>query len=284
MRAEDRQLWEESNDLIERDGELALPWIRQAFDWLLERSTRPIASFLDVGCGPAVASCQFAQMSAQTKVTAVDATPAFVRLGAARAARMGLSGRVRLRVGDVLDGLDLPAADLVWAAHVIHHLPDPVAGLAELGRLVSPGGIVAVVEGGLPMRVLPAGYGVAHPSFVARVEAALSDYFIDAYDLPQRVTSGGEDWPALMVAAGLEHRASRTFLLDLPAPLEPTVRAYLVDKFNHVHDVVGASLDPADVHALERLIDPADPMSLHQRRDLYVLAAHTVHLAEPVTS
>lgn len=284
MSTDQRQLWEESNPRLEQDGELELPWIRQAFDWLLERTTPPMSHFLDVGCGPAVAACLMAQMSDGTDVTGVDASPGFVRLGTARAARMGLSGRVRLREGDVLAGLDVPSAGVVWAAHVVHHLSDPVAGLAQLGRLVCPGGIVAVAEGGLPMRVLPAGYGVAHPSFVSRLEACLSDYFIGAYDLPLRAVSGGEDWPPLMTAAGLVHQTSQTFLLDLPAPLEPAVRAHLIDKFTDVHELVGARLDPADAHSLGQLIDPDDPMSLHRRPDLFVLAAHTVHLTDTATS
>lgn len=279
MKAEDAQQWEEHNELLERDGELELPWVAQAFTWLLGQLNAPPTHVLDVGCGPAVASCLFAEMSPRTQVTGVDATAAFVSQGTARVARLGLSARVQVRHGDLHDGLDVPAADVAWAAHVVHHLPDPVAALAELGRVVATGGLLAVAEGGLPMRVLPGGYGVAHPSFVSRVEAALSDYFIDAYGLPERVTSGADDWPALIGAAGLEHRASRTFLLELPAPLEPTVRAYLVEKFTDVRDLVGARLDLGDARALARLTDSTDPMSLHQRRDLHVLAAHTVHLA-----
>jgi len=279
MRAEDAQLWEHANQLLERDGELELPWTQQAFDWLLRHLAQPPARMLDVGCGPAVASCLFAQMSPATQVTGVDATPAFLRQGAARVSRLGLSDRVHVLEGDLSEGLDVPAADLVWAARVVHHLSDPVAGLVELGRLTSPGGLLAVIEGGLPIRVLPGGYGVGRPGFMSRLEAVLSDHFIDAYDLPERVTSGTEDWPLLMAEAGLEHLASRSFLLDLPAPVEPWVRAYLLDKFAHLWDMVGPKLDPPDAEALARLTDPTDSLGIHQRLDLFVLAAHTVHLA-----
>lgn len=204
---------------------------------------------------------------------------AFLRQGTARVSRLGLSDRVHVLEGDLSEGLDVPAADLVWAARVVHHLSDPVAGLVELGRLTSPGGLLAVIEGGLPIRVLPGGYGVGRPGFMSRLEAVLSDHFIDAYDLPERVTSGTEDWPLLMAEAGLEHLASRSFLLDLPAPVEPWVRAYLLDKFAHLWDMVGPKLDPPDAEALARLTDPTDSLGIHQRLDLFVLAAHTVHLA-----
>jgi SAM-dependent methyltransferase len=125
-----------------------------------------------------------------------------LRQGTARVSRLGLSDRVHVLEGDLSEGLDVPAADLVWAARVVHHLSDPVAGLVELGRLTSPGGLLAVIEGGLPIRVLPGGYGVGRPGFMSRLEAVLSDHFIDAYDLPERVTSGTEDWPLLMAEAG----------------------------------------------------------------------------------
>lgn len=280
MKAAHTRMWEESNQLRERDGELELAWTRQAFDWVLQGLPHPPVRILDIGCGPGVASCLFAQLSPQTRVTGVDATPAIVRQGSARVSRLGLTDRVQVLPGEVGDGLDVPAANLVWAAHVVHHLPDPVAGLAELGRLTAPDGLVAVAEGGLNLRVLPGGYGVGRPGFVHRLEAALSEHFIDAYDLPERVTSGVEDWPVLMTTAGLGHLASRTFLLDLPAPVEPAVRAYVVEKFRNLSHVVGSRIDRVDAEALSRLVDPTDPMSLHQRRELFVLAARTVHLAE----
>ena len=38
-------------------------------------------------------------------------------------------------------------------------------------------------------------------------------------------------------------------------------------------------LDATDAAALRRLVDPDDPAALVNRPDLFVLAAHTVHLA-----
>ena len=42
-----------------------------------------------------------------------------------------------------------------------------------------------------------------------------------------------EDWPALMTAAGLRPSGTRTFLLDLPAPLTDEARAYVVASLTH---------------------------------------------------
>ena len=93
---------------------------------------------LDVGCGtgralPALA----AAVGPSGRVIGLDLTPGM--LSAVRAA-----GRDRHATLILADARRLPlddaAADAVFAAGLVQHLPDPGAGLAELARVVRPGG------------------------------------------------------------------------------------------------------------------------------------------------
>lgn len=88
-----------------------------------------------------------------------------------------------------------------------------------------------------------------------------------------------EDWPGLLTAVGLRDATSRTFLLDLPAPVPEAARAYAVDQFRRGRGMLAEFLDASDLATVDRLLDPDDKAGLHHRTDLFVLAAHTVHVA-----
>ena len=81
----------------------------------------------------------------------------------------------------------------------------------------------------------------------------------------------------LLRAAGLERVWSRTFLVDRPAPLDDRTRRWVrgtVERFRHgLRD----HLDAEDLATLDRLLDPADPLGLDRRQDLFLLTAKTVH-------
>jgi SAM-dependent methyltransferase len=97
---------------------------------------------LDVGCGtgralPALA----AAVGPGGRVLGLDLTPDMV--AAARRA-----GRDRVAALGIADARRLPLAgdsvDVVFAAGLVQHLPDPAAGLAELARVARPGGRLAI--------------------------------------------------------------------------------------------------------------------------------------------
>jgi SAM-dependent methyltransferase len=93
---------------------------------------------LDVGCGTGRALPDLSAAVAPTGlVIGFDITPDM--LARARAAgrddcaTLALADARRLPIADA-------AADVVFAAGLVHHLPDPGAGLAELARVTRPGG------------------------------------------------------------------------------------------------------------------------------------------------
>lgn len=275
--------WAEHLAGLERDGHVSSPWVAQAVRWLAEDvAGAPIKHVIDVGAGPGFAACAFAEFLPGAHVSALDPTSTFLTRTQERATERGVTDRLSTHEGDIDSGLDaLASADLVWVSHVVHHTVDPVDALRKLGSSLTADGHLAVVEGGLPMRVLPGGYGVGTPGLPARLDAVMSAYAADEWHLTGKAVGGTKDWPPMLREAGLVPVQSRTFLLDRPAPVDDLVRTYLVEHFANVREHAGDRLDRADAAALDRLLDPADEASLWRRSDLFVLSASTVHVAAP---
>lgn len=107
-----------------------------------ELGLTPGGRALDAGCGTARALPLLrAAVGPSGTVVGVDLTPEMLREAAALGRhRDGAlveadSGRLPLRDG---------AFDAVLAAGLVHHLPDPAAGLRELARVTAPGGRLAL--------------------------------------------------------------------------------------------------------------------------------------------
>jgi SAM-dependent methyltransferase len=259
------------------EGEVTAPMVDQALGWLVER-VPDARDVLDVGSGPGVAACAFAQLLPQARVLAVDGAAPLLAMARERASRLGVGDRLATRQAALPEGLaDLPQADLVWVSGVAHHLPDPVAALRALGDLVRPGGLLALREGGLPTRFLPDG---VVPGLVPRLEA-IAEELVAKGEHPAGVVPHHSGWPDLLRAAGLQPAGSRSFLLDLPAPVSPTVRQHLHRRLAMLQGFVGDHATPADQAALASLIDQDAPDGVLRRPDVFLLVASTVHTAAP---
>lgn len=95
---------------------------------------------LDCGTGTGTFSLSLSQAWRQPlALTAVDVSPAMVATAQERFQTAGVSARVLQARLPVLPFAD-DSFDLVIAAHVLEHLPEPVAALAEMRRVLRPGG------------------------------------------------------------------------------------------------------------------------------------------------
>jgi SAM-dependent methyltransferase len=100
------------------------------------------ARVLEVGCGPGHLSVQLAGQH-RLQVTGLDLDPAMIARARATTGRAANRGgrRPSFLVGDVA-ALAFPdrSFDLVVSTLSMHHWADPAAGLAEIGRVLRPGG------------------------------------------------------------------------------------------------------------------------------------------------
>lgn len=107
----------------------------------------PFADFagkdvLEIGCGSGIDALQFGRAGA--RYTGTDLTPAAVDLTRKAFDVFGLDGRFQLA-----DAEDLPfddaRFDLVYSHGVLHHTPDTQQAIAEVHRVLRPGGRAIVM-------------------------------------------------------------------------------------------------------------------------------------------
>lgn len=98
---------------------------------------------LDAGCGPAVMAEPLLERGAE--VWAVDASEEMIRLGGERLAAHPARRRVHLRTG-TLEGLEFAdgSFDAAIAMGVLEYVPDRLRALAELRRVLRPGGVLVL--------------------------------------------------------------------------------------------------------------------------------------------
>jgi len=134
-------------------------------DWI---APEPGLRWLDVGCGNGAFTEMLVERCAPATVQGIDPSE-----GQLAFARKRPAGRVaRFRQGDAM-ALPFPddAFDAAVMPLVIFFVPDPAKGIAEMARVVRPGGLVTaygwdLVNGGLPYESLQAemrGMGIAVP-------------------------------------------------------------------------------------------------------------------------
>ena len=101
---------------------------------------------LDVGSGLGGPSRAIAREFG-CRVTGVDLTDEYCRVATLLAERSGLAHLVSYRQGDALD-LPFPDAsfDVVWTQHVAMNIQDKAALYREMGRVLRPGGALALYD------------------------------------------------------------------------------------------------------------------------------------------
>ncbi|GGZ16201.1 class I SAM-dependent methyltransferase [Streptomyces nitrosporeus] len=272
--------WDVMGPLLEQEAELSRPQYEGAARWIAALPTAPeVRRILDIGSGPGVVSCLLAEVFPDAEVVAVDGTPALLERARARAERLGLAGRVRTVHAELPQDIgSLDEADLVWAGNTLHHIGDQRAALAALAQRLRPGGTLALAEGGLTARHLPRDTGLGRPGLETRLEAVREGWFDEMRDALPGAVRETEDWSGLFRAVGLEAQGTRSFLLDLPAPLPEAALDRVVADFTRKREVFAERLDAQDIAALDRLTDPADPAGIRRRGDVFMLSVRTVHL------
>lgn len=107
----------------------------------------PRGTILDVGTGPGLLDVRLAQAAPESSITGVDIERDMVERAEANAAGAGVQERLHFEVGDVAD-LPFPDGqfDLVFSSFSMHHWADPKRGLAEIYRVLKPGGEARIYD------------------------------------------------------------------------------------------------------------------------------------------
>ena len=133
---------------------------------------------LEVGSGSGRLAGLLADVLPAARLTLVDRSPAAVRFASAYHARRGSGARVECLQGDLgaipaADG----ACDVVIAAEVLEHAPDPAASVRELMRVLRPGGQLVLS--------VPIDLDIAmHPVVFSDADAILA--FLEGFELRGR--------------------------------------------------------------------------------------------------
>ena len=111
--------------------------------------------FLDVATGTADLAIEAARRHRSIQVTGIDFIAEMLAPGRKKIAQRGLAGRVRLLQADAL-GLPFPdrSFDAVGIAFGIRNIPDRLAALREMRRVLVPGGRIYVLEMNAPQNRL----------------------------------------------------------------------------------------------------------------------------------
>ena len=111
--------------------------------WVDELGLPVGATALDVGCGAGLTAIELAERA--LRVEATDAVEAMVDLARRQAAAAGLSDVVHVTQADAHElAFDAGTFDLVTAMGVIPWLRSPSLALAEMQRVLKPGGVLLV--------------------------------------------------------------------------------------------------------------------------------------------
>jgi demethylmenaquinone methyltransferase / 2-methoxy-6-polyprenyl-1,4-benzoquinol methylase len=112
------------------------------------------ATVLDVATGTAGVALELARRT-DAHVTGIDITEAMLRRGLAAVRREGLQARIALVSGQA-EQLPFPDAtfDALTFTYLLRYVADPAATLAELARVVRPGGAIASLEFHIPPQPL----------------------------------------------------------------------------------------------------------------------------------
>ncbi len=119
--------------------------LRFVADFLLAHGPCRGGTILDIGTGTALIPIELARTDPNAVILAIDLADSMLELARENIARAGLGDRV---VAEKVDAKGLPFPDgefeAVISNSIVHHIPEPAEALAEMVRLLAPGGTLFV--------------------------------------------------------------------------------------------------------------------------------------------
>ncbi len=212
----------------------AQPWQ----PWLVEHIPWPSGGrILEVGCGSGTLWEHGQPQLGSSPLTVSDLSVGMVR--ASRDVRHRLAPNEPC-TGVTSDAAALPYPDasfaLVIANHMLYHLPDPIAGIAEIARVLQPDGVFVAATN-----------GADHLDEVLSIQRSV--FGGDAYDPHETVSVFGLENGAKKLAAGFGQVTLERFDDRLEVTEPADLMAYLLSY------PPGEHADPDQVAALQAEVD-----------------------------
>lgn len=275
--------WAARLEHMRRSDALEAPALAGVAQQLVAELPPGTATVVDIGCGAGGMSAAFAAELRRLGGTlvVVDAVPELLDAAAGHVGSVvgdGVKVQTVLADGAAEDLADrVPRADLVWASHVVHHLPDQLLATRRLAGLLRDGGRLALCEGGLATRMLPWDSGVGRPGLEHRLEVARDDWFAEMRAEIPDVVRLPYGWNRVLAECGLTDVDAFSFQVHHPAPASRDVRDMVADRLRWLSEIGEDRLAAEDREALRRLLDPDSPDHVTARDDVYLLATRTVY-------
>ena len=100
---------------------------------------------LDVGTGTALIPIELCRQTARCRVTAVDLSAEMLHIARQNVAQSRMAGRIDTRHIDAKQlSYEDSCFDAVISNSIVHHIPRPILALAEMLRVLRPGGLLFV--------------------------------------------------------------------------------------------------------------------------------------------
>ena len=134
-------------------GQVELFWSNELKHYV-EFGLRDGMSIVELGCGPGFSTEKLLDRFPSIGITALDVDPMLLDVARDRLdERHG--DRLELTHGSILEtGLPDDTFDFALTRLVLEHLPDPVAAVREVVRILKPGGIAMFVDNDFEMHVM----------------------------------------------------------------------------------------------------------------------------------
>jgi SAM-dependent methyltransferase len=143
------------SDMIESQGDLNRPWIRQrlATEYLPSITdvharllADPPARVADVACGVGWASMAIARAYPNARIDGYDPDPSSIDIARTLAVQGGIADRVRFHARDAVAMADAGPYDLAIVVEAIHDMSHPVDVLRAIHQGLAPRGTLIVAD------------------------------------------------------------------------------------------------------------------------------------------
>lgn len=247
--------------------------------WVGERVPSPPQRILDVGAGSGTGTVALAERFPTAQLLAADRSAGMLDRVRSAATAAGVAERVSTVQMD-LDGAwpELGAVDLVWASASLHELADAERTFGLLAGVLSPGGLLVVVEMDGPPRFLSRGEsrstaesGDGAAALEARIHELLAEKRSPAHNHP--------DWSDGIERAGFTRIEKSSFAVDLPLEPDAAGGRYAQTYLRRLAPVAVPRMTASERALFEQLIADDGPLSLRHRGDLRLRTGRTAWAA-----